>query len=1343
MTEPGAKPRWRRFGKYLLIATAAGWLLLGSALWYLTTDSFQSMVRRRLVAELERVTGGHVELGGFHTIPFRLQVDVRDLTVHGREAQGEVPYAHVDRLIAEVKLISVLGAEFGFRSVVLDRPVVHIIVYSDGTTNQPEPRVKQVSEKTALERLFRLSISQLEVRKGELLWNDKTIPLACVINDVSADMSYSLLHRRYESNLLLGKADTRFANYRPVAWMLEAHFSLGQNEVIVRSLRASSGRSRLEASGQLEDFRQPKVTGSYSAVIDLEEASAISRQPQVRRGVLQAEGRGSWSLQAFASTGKVSVKDFDWRDESLTLHKAALGSEYEVTSQRLALSHIQAQVLGGDVNGEAEIVNWIRALPTGKATRAKSSVEETGSLRLRMKDLSANEIAMALSSTDRPFHRLNLAGLVNGSVESRWRGSPHNAETEIALDVDAPTKLKPGQLPLNAHAHGTYRSARAELQLTEFSASTRATQVRGTGTLSSTAALKLFVSTGDLSEWQPILEALGYQERVPVRLQGRASFEGTATGRLSDITFAGRVQSEDFDFLFPATSTMPRREMRWDHLAAEVQLSPHVFAAHKSTLRHGNTAVNFDVTLGLQQRRFTESSPFAAHVEMRNTDVAGVLALAGYDYPVSGTMNLSLQVKGTRAEPQGQGRIELSNAIIRGQPVRYFDSTLKFGGGQVSFHDIRLAYYEAQVTGSGTYNLSTHAYQFNLDGNNFDLARFPALQRSRVSVDGKMDFTAQGAGTLTAPTVNAKIRLHDLKFDGEPAEDYTFDAVTQGSELHLTGRSQGKNVQLDIDGDVHLRGDWPATVYLHFSHLDVDSLLRTYLRRRVTGHSAIAGDLHLQGPLLNPGELQVAGNLSEFTADVENIKVRNNGPIRFNISSHSLQLDQFHLTGEGTDLTVGGVVQLSGQRELDLHAEGHANLQLIESLNPDFTSAGMIAVKVTVAGTMLRPTTQGSLQITSGSVAYKDLPSALSDINGSLVFNQDRLQIETLTAHVGGGLVSFGGYANLYNRQLNFNLTLETQDMRLRYPPGLSSMTNAELRFAGTQSASVLSGDITVTKLGVAPGFDFGAYLERSAQSSALPQTNPLLNRIRMDVHIVTTPELQMQTAVVRLSGDADLRLRGTAAKPVLLGRADIIEGEVYFNGTKYRMERGDVTLTNPVTTTPVFDLQASTHVRDYDVTVNLNGPADKLNMTYHSEPPLATADIISLLALGQTQQQSAQLQQSGQSPFAQQATSAVLSEALNSALSNRSRSLFGISHIKIDPQGLNTETSPTTSTPAVTIEQQVKDNVTLTYTTNVSQTSQQIIQAEYNVTRNVSILAIRDYNGVVSFEVRIRRRRR
>jgi translocation and assembly module TamB len=1342
MSEPRAKPRWRRFRNYLLLTGLAGLLLLGGLSWYATTDSFQALVRRRLVAELERVTGGRVDLGGVHTIPFRVQVDIRDLTIHGREAASEVPYAHVDRLVAQAKLISVLGAEFGFSSLVLDHPTVHIILYPDGTTNQPVPKLKGKSAGASVEQLFALSIGQLEVRRGELLCNDERTPFDFIAHDVSANMSYSLLHRHYDGNLLLGKIDTRFRSYRPVAWMAEAHFTFGRDSLEIKSLKATSGRSRLVASGQLANFRQPKIVAKYDLSLDLAEASAVARRPEIRQGVLQATGEGSWASAAFSSSGKVVVKNFDWRDPSVGLRGATLSSDYTINSQQLALSQLQAKLLGGEVDGGAEVINWLNSPPTEKLAKGNGSEEQKGSVRLRLKNLSAGEIAAALSSSARPLQRMNLAGEASGTVEARWRGSARNADTEIALDVAAPTRLTAGQLPVNAHARARYRAASGDLEVAEFSASTRTTQVHAAGTLSAASALNLSVTTVDLREWQPILADLGYQQ-IPVVLRGHASFNGTATGKISAIDFTGKLQSEDFDLLIPAISHAPEKDVHCDSVIADVQLSPHAFAAHNGRLHHGAASVTFDLSAGLEQRQLTDSSPIAARVDLRNADVEEMLALAGYDFPVSGTANLFVQIEGTKAEPRGSGRVELSDAVIRGEPVQHMDSKVEFKRDQVSLDELHLAYYDAHITGSGTYTLSTRVFRVSLNGDNFDLARIPRLEASRVSVDGRMDFTAQASGTLEQPAINAKISLRDLAFDHEVAGDYTFDAVTQGSELHVSGHSQFKAAELNINGSVQLRGDWPSTISLHFNHLDVDSVVRTYLEGRVTGHSVVAGDLQLRGPLRHPRELELIGNLNDFFADVENIKVRNNGPISFAVSNQLLKIQQFHLVGEGTDLTVGGSVQLNGEHELDLRAQGHANLQLIQSFNPDFTTSGEVAVDLAVGGTIHQPTTQGRLQVTGGSIAYSDLPSALSAISGSAVFNQDRLQIESLTAHVGGGIVTFGGYATAYNRQLNFNLTLQTQDVRLRYPPGVSSMANAELRWAGTPAGSVLSGDVTVTKLAVTPGFDFGASLARSAQSSALPQTNSLLNRIRMDVHIVTTPELQMQTAVVRLSGDADLHLRGTLGKPVLLGRADVTEGEVYFNGTKYRMERGEVNFASPVATTPVLDLQASTHVRDYDITVNLNGGIDKLNLTYHSEPPLPVADIINLLALGQTQQQSAQLQQSGQSPFAQQASSAILAEALNSAISNRARSLFGISHIRVDPQGLNTETSPTTSAPAVTIEQQVKDNLTLTYTTNVSQTSQQIIQAEYNVTRNVSILALRDYNGVVSFEVRIRQRRK
>ena len=105
MSETGAKPARRKIWKYLLWSMLGGVLVLGALGWYSTTDSFRALVRQRLIATLERITGGRVELGSIHIVPFHFQVEVRDLTIHGREQPGEVPYAHVNSLMAQVKTL--------------------------------------------------------------------------------------------------------------------------------------------------------------------------------------------------------------------------------------------------------------------------------------------------------------------------------------------------------------------------------------------------------------------------------------------------------------------------------------------------------------------------------------------------------------------------------------------------------------------------------------------------------------------------------------------------------------------------------------------------------------------------------------------------------------------------------------------------------------------------------------------------------------------------------------------------------------------------------------------------------------------------------------------------------------------------------------------------------------------------------------------------------------------------------------------------------------------------------------------------------------------------------------
>jgi translocation and assembly module TamB len=1363
VTEPAARPR--RWWKYLLITGGIVITAILAALWYATTNSFQAYVRGRLVSEVERITGGRAEIGSFHVVPFHLQVEVRNITVHGKEAEDDVPLAHADSLLAQVKVVSFLRTEFGFSSVVLDHPVVHIAIAPDGTTNIPAPRAaRKPSESTPIEQLFALSIDHLTLRNGQLLWADRKIPFDFDAHDASSQMDYSFLRGRYESRISIGKVDSGFQDFRPFAWSSSVEFSLGSTFADVKTLKWNSGRSSLQASGRISDFRNPRLDASYEGHFDLAEAAAIARRHEFREGVAEFSGSGHWSLEDFTTTGALALRDLGWQDDQIVLKKASANSDYSITDEQIKLSKLQGKILGGNFTGDAQVDNWLHSIPPPAGTAKKgadlpvvSAIHprnkkdqkeklagvQNGAVHLRLRDVSAGELAHAL---DVPAHKLGKfrpTGLASGNIDAFWRGSFRDAEVGFAMDVAPASRSAVGELPMTAHIQGKYRRASDSLELAKFNLSTPASRIQASGTLGASSTVRVFVATTNLEEWRPLVAALGGPTDLPFQVNGNAIFNGVAGGTFSSPTLAGTLAADDFEFTLPATSRTPQQQVHWDSLAGNFQFSSHDLSFRGGTLRHGDTSAEFDVSAILQKGQFTENSPLAARLNLRNIDVASTAALAGFDYPVSGTADVSVQVAGTRARPQAHGHIRATNASVYGESIEKFDADLSIAGSETSLNNIRLTHAGAEVVGSAAYTPATRVFRIDLKGQGFDLAGIRQIQMDRLPVEGAADFTLLGSGTLDTPVISANVHVRNLALDHEQQGGLDLEAVTKNGEMRVTARSEFPHGTFSVDGTVGMQGEYPASISANLDHVDLDALWRAYLGGQLTGHSSVAGSVTMHGPLRDPRRWTLNGNVTDIGIDVEYAKLHNQDPIRFTYSDQAVRIEKAHLVGEGTDVVGQGDIHFGGTRELDLAADGQIDLKLLGSVVPDLTAAGLATIHMTLGGTLSEPFPQGSIQIKNGSATYAGLPSGLSEMNGAMSFTRDRIHIDQLAARTGGGTLDVKGDATNYNGQLSFNLSAVGKEVRLRYPPGVSSTATAELRWVGNRSASLVSGDILVTKLAVTPGFDFGSYLERSRQSASITPANSPLYNVKLDVAVRTAPELQMKTAVARLSGDADLRLRGSLARPSVLGRADILEGDATFNGIKFRLERGDITFANPVAIEPQVNLQATTHVRNYDLDITVTGTPDRLTVNYRSEPPLPKSDIIALLALGRTSEESEQLQQQGQGGFAEAATDLIISQALNATVSSRMQKLFGVSRIKIDPQGLTTETNPTARGPQVTIEQQFANNITLSYSTNVSQSAQQIIQGEYYVNRNVSIVGTRDQNGVVSFDVRVRRRKK
>ena len=874
MTEPTLKPS-RSWWKYLLIFTCAASLLAIGLFIYVNTESFQAFVRRRLVAEVERITGGRAEVGSIHTTPFRLQVDVRNLTVHGRESATDIPLAHAERIVARLKISSLLRSELAFHEVILQQPVIHVAFYPDGTTNFPQRKASAFSAPDAVEQLFALSINRFELRGGHLEWDDQIVPLDLAARNISLDMDYSFLHEQYDGRLLLGLVETKLMECRPFAWMTSAEFSLASSSATITSLQWNSGHSHFTANGKISDFRHPHLAGAYTAQLDLTEVASIARRRDLRSGNLELKGSGHWSFDQFASNGLLTLRDLAWQDDQIAFSGASLTTGYAVSDQQLKLSRVQGRIFGGSFAGDAEINQWLApdqhlsptvrknietatisaSAPPGKSARKnarplaqKPAAIQTARISLHLRDLSAEVLAAALNVPEHPLALLHPAGLASGTLETTWKGTRSDAEVQFALDVSPPANLIRPQLPITAHTSGVYHVATDSLDLPQFTLATPTSRVQASGKLSSASAVHLSISTSSLADWLPFFSVVRGPALFPVMLNGSATFNGNMTGSLSNPQLTGALQGNDFDITIPATAHTQLLQTHWDSLSGSLQLSFNAVALRNAKLSRDDTSAEFDATATLEHAHFTGDSAFTLHANIHNADVTQLQAVLGDNYPVTGTADLSVQSSGTFSDPHGEGQVHLSQTVAYGVSVQQFDSNFQFANGETSVDNAHLVHNDSVITGNGAYNSTTRAFRLDIAGNNFDLARISQIQSNRLFPEGRANFTLQGSGTPEAPSLNGSLHILSLTLDNELVGDLDLKGVTQGSELHLTGTSSLQHGSFLVGGSVQMRGDYPANLSFRMNQLDLDALWNSYARSRLTGHSAVDGSARTPRP---------------------------------------------------------------------------------------------------------------------------------------------------------------------------------------------------------------------------------------------------------------------------------------------------------------------------------------------------------------------------------------------------------------------------------------------------------------------------------------------------------------
>ena len=127
----------------------------------------------------------------------------------------------------------------------------------------------------------------------------------------------------------------------------------------------------------------------------------------------------------------------------------------------------------------------------------------------------------------------------------------------------------------------------------------------------------------------------------------------------------------------------------------------------------------------------------------------------------------------------------------------------------------------------------------------------------------------------------------------------------------------------------------------------------------------------------------------------------------------------------------------------------------------------------------------------------------------------------------------------------------------------------------------------------------------------------------------------------------------------------------------------------------------------------------------------------MSLVAGGRTQGDFRQGSAPTSEQLFQSGAASILFDLLQQRVGNR-LGLFGLDRVRLDPFLVGAQNNPGAR---ITLSEQVTKDLSITYSHDLSSNSQQIIQIEYFVSRNTSILASRDELGNLGLDVRLRKR--
>ena len=1297
---------WKKIVGWTLASLVA--LIVMGALagyFYLRSSGFREYALRKIVAQADQSTGGRTQIRSLDFNLSTLTAHLYGIIIHGKESPDAPPLLQIDKLTVGLKIKSAIHREISLSELLIDHPGVHLQVDRNGNNNIPPTPPSNSSGHTSV---FELAVGHVALSNGEVNYNDRKTPLTADLHNLRTDIRFEFLATRYRGSISYDNGRLHYDKYAPVPHGFNASFTATPSLFRLDSAVITVASSAIKLAADVTNYKSPTAQGNYTISLHAQDATELlptmkptggiairgtfhyqdeNDQPFLKNVWIDGE-MGSEALAAVVSGGHLKVRD--------------LHGKYQLANGSLHASGIETETLGGRVSANLDI-DHLDSTPT---TRLRATVR-----------------GISLSSAQHAFPNSQLktvaiSGMLDGTTEAWWTGSVSNTRARADFVLRSAASNNAGNassrnIPVNGAIHAIYDGPENVLTLHQTTLRIPATSLTAEGQVSKRSRLDIQANSSDLHQLVELV-SIFHPMQAPA-VSGSATMNATVQGSIQKPQISANVSGRNLQV----------QGSEWKSAVLSLRADPSRVTISNGTLTNAHRGqASFDATVALRNWSYLPPNPIQAHLSVKQMQVTDLQHLANVQYPVSGELSAKVSLSGSQVEPRGSGSIEISNAHAYDEPLTTL--VLTFHGDKGSIvSELHVSADAGSASANLTYAPKTRAYKVHVDAPAIVLQKLRTVEAKNLAMQGTVTVSANGQGTLDDPQLTASIQLPKLEVQQKAIIGVNADIHVANKQADFSFGSQVAQASLRARGNIHLTDDYQTEASIDTSSLPLEVLVATFSNRVPPGFSGQT-EVHatLKGPLKNKSQMEAHLVIPTLSASYQSLQLGAASPIRADYSHSVITVQPSEIRGTGTSLRVQGSVPFDGTSAPNLTAQGSIDAHIFRIVSPDLRSSGTVAVDIRATGSAANPQIGGQVRLQNIAFATDAAPLGVDKLNGTLDLNNERVEISNLTGQVGGGQISVGGSVT-YRPSQQFDIALKAESVRLRYPDGLRSVLDGNLAWVGTASDSTLHGRVLIDSLSFTPDFDLAAFADQFSGNAAAPAVPGFADTINLQVALQSKENLSATSSQISLEGSAALNVAGTAANPVITGRTDLTGGELFYRNVRYQLQRGIITLADPNETRPNLDVSATTTVEQYNLTINLRGPFDSLTTSYSSDPPLATADIINLIARGKTSSELAASSQSTDSMIASQAASQV---------SGSLQKLAGISSLQIDPTFGGNSQNPSAR---VAVQQRVTKNFLFTFSTDVSQPGEEIVEGDYQINKRWSVSVARDQLGGVSVDGR------